>query len=113
MASKPPVIVRHRPQAQVVYPQDFCTECGGAGILFCIDADDPELMCTLDCTSRDCTANEHKGIPLPTPNDVATEPLIITHDGIRGIARKRGGVVKTGNLISGTIEPWTNRRKMP
>jgi len=42
------------------------------------------------------------GVPLPTP-DAVTDRIIITHDGVRGVAYKKGGITKIGNSLSGTI----------
>ena len=51
------------------------------------------------------------GVPESTPS-ADTNPITITHGGVRGIAYKRGGYVETGNFISGTIDrAWPRRKK--
>jgi hypothetical protein len=53
------------------------------------------------------------GVPASTPA-ADTNPITITHDGVRGIAYQRGGHVQTGNCISGTIATGCHRaRKTP
>lgn len=53
------------------------------------------------------------GVPATTPS-ADTNPITITHDGVRGIAYQRGGHVQTGNFISGTIDTRCRRvRKTP
>ena len=43
------------------------------------------------------------GVPSVTPA-ADTNPIIVTHDGVRGIAYLQGGKARTGNIVSGIID---------
>lgn len=98
----------------MVHDPDSCVRCGDLGHYFLINPNDPGDIFTIDCTERSCANPPRDGIPDPTPNDVVTEPIVVTHDGVRGICYGRNGLVRTGDSISGTIDVGCPpRKKMP
>lgn len=109
---RPPIFVRHHPHADDVFPRDYCRYCGGSGLFFCIDAEYPQIMETLRCNNPNCGDSE-KGAPNVSIHDIDTAEIELRDTSDRGICYERGGTHRTGDTISGIIEPWPKREKKP
>lgn len=58
-----PWIVRHRPQADHVYPHDYCRMCGDLGFYYCISRTDPEMVWIRPCENPLCSYEEYREPP--------------------------------------------------
>lgn len=109
-----PIVVRHQPTRTLVHDPDICMRCGDLGHYFLINPSNPEDIFTIECHERNCADHTRDGVPEPTPRPDDTEPIVITHDGVRGICYGNKGITRIGNCISGTIgEGCPSPKKMP